>query len=64
MVYRICIWGLVFALCGAALWDKHSYDTTGSTALKGGLIGLLLGLLVGVVVDLVLKKIRSRRQGR
>lgn len=62
MLYRIFIWGLVFALCGAAFWDKNSYDTTGLTALKGALVGWVLGIVMGVLVDLVAKKIRNRKK--
>lgn len=51
MLIRIVIWGGVFALCGAVLWEKSSYDVTGSAALRGSIIGLAAGVAFGLIVQ-------------
>lgn len=61
MLTRICIWGAVFALCGAALWEKNSYDVTGAAALRGAAAGFALGVGVGLLVHALTVWNRRRR---
>jgi len=62
MLTRICVWGAVFALCGAALWEKDSYDVTGGAALRGAAVGLALGVVVGLLAHVLTIWNRRRKE--
>lgn len=61
MLTRICLWGAVFALCGAALWEKDSHDVTGVAALRGAAAGFALGVAVVVLAYALAVWIRRRK---
>ncbi len=55
MIMRILVWGIVFAVGGAFLWSKNSYDSTGTSTLTGAIAGLLIGVAVGLIVHIAHK---------
>lgn len=51
----------MFALCGAALWEKDSHDVTGVAALRGAAAGFALGVAVVVLAYALAVWIRRRK---
>ena len=62
MLTRISIWGAVFGICGGALGDLNSYDTTEGAALRGAIAGLALGICFGFLIQSLATQMRRRQK--